>query len=606
MRRASPLALLLFALLLLASAGGTAEAQPTAISGVVTDGVAAVAGAFVCGMDRDASGRIAMATADCAVTDASGAFQVDTTLVADVGQVVAGAVGYRTVDVTVSSAAAVGVTIAVEPLSAPDNPNYTWWRPTGTAEDLGCGTCHTTIVDQWSTGRHAIAATDPLVLQLYDGTNAAGDPDVAPGYRLEHDDAGECGACHAATASWSEGQSVDLNEIPVEHSYGVYCESCHKVRSVTPGAGPGTLGSLEYWRPSYGDGLGGYAPFAFGPYPNVLAQSMLTSYAPLFRKADLCAGCHQYTNRQGVAVMDTFTDWQAVGNPETTVPCEGCHMKDIFGLRPGESMEWVVDDPVVREAGAQRRNPADVARHEVWGGIEYAPHALDLLMQADREDDEIVVNTTVMNIGANHRVPTGMPFREMLLVVSAVDDAGAPLERVDGPQVGARGGDLAAAAGRLYAKSLADAAGNLTFAFWDATDLLEDTRLATGAMDEAEFRFAAPAEGSAHVSAQLLYRRFSQLLADAKGWDMGEQELALEEETLDPEPPAPDGGTPDGGDAGPPDADAGPTSDFQEGCVCGSAPGLPGNGEGLVLAALPILTLLCLRGLLSGRRTSRG
>lgn len=574
-----------------------AFAQSVTVTGAVRDGDQPIAGALVCGMDWDADGRIAMRTADCAVTGEDGAYEIATTLVSDgssnFGQIVVGAEGYLTLDLMVPENETSDVLLEPVMLLGPDNEDYVWWQPHAEIDQIGCGTCHATIVAQWRTSRHAIATEDPWVFDLYDGTTEDGRTGVAPGYKLDHDDAGECGACHAATASWSLGETVDLHEIPEEHQYGVYCETCHKIREVDMDvAGPGTEGRITMWRPGYGNGAGGYAQFAFGPWPNVIQHAMLTSYSPLFRRPELCASCHQYENRQGVPVMDTFTDWLAVGDPQSTVPCQGCHMRDIYGAGGGEAMEWVVHDPHMRQMAAQRRDPADVGLHQIWGGIEYAQHALDLAMSVEQDGDEIVVETTTLNIGANHRVPTGMPFREMILVVSAQTEDGAPLELAEGPLVGPRGGELAGAAGRMFAKSLGDEAGNLTFAFWDATQTLEDTRLATGEEDRSTFRFTAPAAGGAvDVTARLLYRRASRLLADAKGWDVGEQEIGLAEDTIEVEGPAPDADAGPGADAGP----SGDGDDFQEGCAC-SAPASPAPAvPGLALLALVVIPLAARR-----------
>jgi len=313
------------------------------------------------------------------------------------------------------------------------------------------------------------------------------------------------------------------------------------------------------------------------------------------RKADLCAGCHQYTNRQGVPVMDTFTDWQAVGTPEATLPCQGCHMKDVFELVTDEEpMEWLVDDPMIRQMSAQRRDPNDVSRHEMWGGVQYAPHALDLTMTARLTGDDLLVRTSIVNVGANHRVPTGMPFREVILLVSAVAEDGAtPLALIDGPRVGSRGGDYASEPGKMFAKTLGDANGNMTFAFWDATELIEDTRLATGQTDSSEFHFRLPAAGgSVQVSARLVYHRFSQVLAQAKGWDMGELEMKRADKTVDLGAP-PDGGP--GADAGADEGgDAGPQGDFQQGCTCRTMPASPTGGRMAALASLPLLAILVL------------
>jgi hypothetical protein len=574
---------------------GPAAADTIVVSGAVTSEETSLAGAIVCGIDWDASGRVAMPPESCAVTDATGAFEVETTLVTDgrdwFGQITAGAPGYLTVDLYVPENETTDVPLTVVPVGGEDNPDYRWWPATG---DRGCGFCHGAIADQWLESRHSIAAVDPWVFDLYNGTDADGN-EAAPGYKLEHDDAGECGACHAATASWSAGEVVDLNEIPAEHRDGVFCETCHKILDVEPGAGPGVDGSITLWRPGsdFSDGQGGYWQFAFGPYPNVIGHSMLSSYSPLFRSARLCAGCHEYTNRNGVAVMETYSDWLAVGDPEETKPCEGCHMQDAFGIGV-EGMEWVVEDPHLRQMSAQRRDPEEIFRHEFFGGQQWAPFAMELLLEAEQQGDELVVRTTAINVGANHRVPTGMPFREILLsVVAEPATGGEPLELVSGPAIAPRGGDLAGTPGKVFAKSLGDESGALTFAFWDATQILEDNRLAPGERDESEFRFAIPGGMWASVTARLLYRRASQPLADAKGWDMEEQEIGHAEESV--ELTVEEGGV----DAG---SDASVEPDVQTGCACRQA-GAAGAGPGFWLVGL-VATLALLER--RARRRSAG
>ncbi|MBI2897859.1 MAG: hypothetical protein HYY06_30150 [Deltaproteobacteria bacterium] len=584
--------------LLLVPARALAQ-DTTEVSGTVTDANGPLAGAIVCGCDWDQDGRIAMARETCATTDESGAFSVETTLVSDgtdvFGQIMVGAPGHLTVDPYVLETETTGVEVELELLDAPDNPDYDWWRPIGRADGsvIGCGTCHGTIVDQWLESKHSIAADDPWVLDLYHGTDEDGEPS-GPGYRLDHDDTGPCGACHLATATWETGEVADFDELESIHLNGVFCETCHKIRSVTPRGGPGVDGSIELWRPSYGDAAGGWAQFAFGPYPNVTTHSMLTSYSPLFEGPEACVGCHEWENDNGVPVMDTYTDWMAVGDPADTKPCEGCHMQDTFGIG-ADPMEWLVDDPHMRQMSGQRRDPETVFLHQFFGGEQWAPFAMTLQAEAVQEGGELVVRTTTINTGANHRIPTGMPFREMILVIT-VEPAGGgdPLVLAAGPTIQARGGDLAGQPGKVFAKSLGDADGELTFAFWDATQTLEDTRLATGQADESEFRFTVTRDVSVEVTARIFYRRASQLLAEAKGWDTTDIEMTQVQQEVDLVAQGDDGGPgSDGGAEEPAEEDAGTCACRQVGAR--RALGVAPSGGLAVLFALALLARLARR-----------
>ncbi|MBI2896773.1 MAG: hypothetical protein HYY06_24665 [Deltaproteobacteria bacterium] len=540
-----------------------AQVGDETVTGTVTDGTDPIEGAIVCGMDWDQDGRVAMPEEDCTVTGPDGTFSVET-LFFDyqsdrIGQITAGADGFLNFDAFLTDEQLTDVPMELLPLDEPDNPDYAWWNPWGDDTIFGCRTCHISLADQWAESRHAIAAQDPWVLDMYNGTSEDGEDGVGPGYRLDHDDVGPCGGCHAATASWEEGGIVDMNEIPAEHRDGVYCETCHKISDVDPNGEGGVGGSITMWRPDprFEIEPGSYIQFAFGPYPNVLGHSMTSSYSPLFKTAQLCSGCHEWSNAQGVPVMDTYTDWLAVGNPEETAPCPRCHMHDNL-VEDFEPMEWAVDDGYtggepIRAMSAMRRDPDTVFRHDFYSGIKLAPYAMMITLEAEQEGNEVVVRTTTINVGANHRVPTGMPIREMILVVEVEPASGDPLTLASGPTIAPRGGDLAGAPGTVFAKSLGDEDGELTFAFWDATQTLEDTRLAPGEAREDEFRFAVDRAGEATVRARLLYRRASKLLADEKGWETEDQEIGLEEQSLELEYEAVDAGAPDAGTTEPDD-----------------------------------------------------
>jgi hypothetical protein len=75
---------------------------------------------------------------------------------------------------------------------------------------------------------------------------------------------------------------------------------------------------------------------------------------------------------------------------------------------------------------------------------------------------------------------------------------------------------LAGQPGRLYAKLLRDEQGRSPAPFWRAgADDPVDTRLTPGQVDRSRYLFPA---GLAHLRVRVLYRRFWEEVARAKGW----------------------------------------------------------------------------------------
>jgi hypothetical protein len=118
--------------------------------------------------------------------------------------------------------------------------------------------------------------------------------------------------------------------------------------------------------------------------------------------------------------------------------------------------------------------------------------------------------------------------RHLLLVVEALAADGRPLPPHSGPLLPREvGKDLAGRPGRLYAKVLRDFDGHSPVPFWRADPELLDTRLVPGRPDQMEWSFPA---GVHSLRVRLLYRRFWQHVADAKGWT--DNELVVADETV--------------------------------------------------------------------------
>src|SRR5262249_23105933 len=117
-----------------------------------------------------------------------------------------------------------------------------------------------------------------------------------------------------------------------------------------------------------------------------------------------------------------------------------------------------------------------------------------------------------------HRVPTGFPDRNLVVLLQAVDrdekivmplkDTGPLLPAIAGEKVSGK-------PGQLYAKVLKDFDGKSPVPFWRAAPEFTDTRLTPGELAKAEWLFPGSVQ-AIHVS--VLHRRFWPEVAEAKGW----------------------------------------------------------------------------------------
>jgi len=123
--------------------------------------------------------------------------------------------------------------------------------------------------------------------------------------------------------------------------------------------------------------------------------------------------------------------------------------------------------------------------------------------------------------------------RHLLLVLDALgkDDQRIP-PADDTPLLPPLAGkSYAGSAGRLYAKQLTDFDGHQPVPFWRARPEMEDTRLRPDTVDQATYQFGAGVE---RVRVLLLYRRFWEETAEAKGWP--DNEIVVVDQVLRPTP----------------------------------------------------------------------
>lgn len=429
--------------------------------------------------------------------------------------------------------------LELQPIPA-DNPDYTWQDPTphaGSKEH--CGTCHTTIYDEWNADAHARAAVNPLVLTLYNGTDVQGRPNVGAGYRLDWPDAGNCATCHAPIGAQNAQQ--DLNLLKGTEKTGVSCDFCHKVQDVKmdpqfPGAAQFVLR-----RPAEG------AKLIFGPVDDATFPGEIPdfSYSPLFGSSRMCAPCHE-GSFFGVPVYETVSEWSKSDYRQIGMECQSCHMSS-----DGRRVRFANADQ-----GGLARAPHTIGSHGMMGSDResFIRSAAALKVATELRGELLHVTVEVANVGAGHHLPTGQPMRHLLLAVSARDAASRPLRLLSGERIPVWGGDLAGEVGKAFAKVLLaaseyrqtnllvaerDRAADFPAPFWRKVRILSDNRIPARGADVSKYVFERPAAvGEVNVEARLIYRRAYPAMAEIKGWDVPDLLMKTAEATV-PAPAAP-------------------------------------------------------------------
>lgn len=462
------------------------------------------------------------------------------------------------------------ITITLKPHYTTDNLDYEWFSYKGIKGSASCAPCHTAY-PEWRADAHSQSATNPRFLSMYEGTDVQGhrspltrwgpngalppdptQPYYGPGYRLDYPNRpGNCAACHTPLASnldpsntcgWSgchtEWTAWASEEVPPgiyptnltgDAADGVGCDFCHKIGDVIldPNTGlpypdrPG-ISSMRLYRPPKGQQL------FFGTFDDVTRR---VTYLPLEEESAFCAPCHYGVFNAvdakygGVVIYNSYGEWldSPYSDPETGKTCQDCHMPTVD-----------YDYFVYPAMGGLHRDPNRIHNHYMPGASDkkLLQNAVTMTTTAQLRGDRILVEVRITNDKTGHHVPTGVPLRQVILVVQATDADGHPLPLRDGPVLPDWTGNYAGQPGRYYAKILKDEwTGEApTGAYWRPVSIVEDTRLPAFATDISRYTFTAPAKGQATIEARLVFRRAFQKLMEQKGWDV--PDILMEEEKI--------------------------------------------------------------------------
>ncbi len=286
-----------------------------------------------------------------------------------------------------------------------------------------CKTCHKEIYKQWKGSMHAnsTAFNDPIHGTFY--RNVVGDPGQE-GVKTKAGKFPVCIQCHAPNAAKDKKTKLDATPAYAE---GVNCVACHtlkKFKGTTAANGKMQLGMMAYEVSDVLQGSGRHSntklqklasagdAFGFGggeadqkPNPHLgeavtidgkTIQAMpMESNPTQLRSSDACMGCHdKRNNSHGVPLCATGDEYIA---SNAQVDCLSCHMPT---------------------------NDA-VADHSMGGGHDLGMLQRSVLFSMDsKKNGGNIMSTVTIKNKQPHTMPTGAPFRNIYVKISAYDKSG--------------------------------------------------------------------------------------------------------------------------------------------------------------------------------------
>lgn len=499
--------------------------------------VSAQAASSVSGIVVDANGPLAgttvrlRATEIKTTTDAEGRFTLAPIADGIEAEITAWRDGYYIASTHITPPTS-EITLTLRPYHQQDHPDYNWVSPVPGSSPGACGDCHPMILPQWKKNAHGQAISNPRFFSLYNGTNLSGSEQVGAGYQKDFPDtSGTCANCHAPGAAVDGYLTTNMNDHRDVVTSGIHCDYCHKVggvyidpatESVYPNS-PGVQGH-RVLRPPAGDDI------FFGPFDDIKDPD---TFLPVFDESQYCATCHQFSF-WGTPIYESYNEWLASPYAEVGVTCQTCHM------HPNGDSYFASPD-----VGGVEHPPESIPSHLQPGAsdVDLLQNSVTMELQIQQNIDTLEVTVTITNTGAGHHIPTDFPGRQMILLITAFDEEKRSLSQRSGPTIPNWGGAQAGLPGTAFAKLLRDVeTGDMpVVSYWKQVVIAEDNRIPASGSDSTTVTFALPPSVSVvEITAQLLFRRIFQNVADAKEWgvDDVEMETRLEQVTLHPRFPS--------------------------------------------------------------------
>jgi len=387
-----------------------------------------------------------------------------------------------------------------------------------------CEGCHSELFKQWSGSMHSKAFADPL---WRSASKLFFKEAVTSGEILEMK---ACVKCHTplgfrSYSITSPGDDYDhLAALPAQ---GIFCNWCHNISEVKH------LGDGGY---DVEPGGGDTDPATMlGPLKDADSPYHPSQYSELHTKSEFCGLCHNVSHAANrLPIEQTYTEWKNspynTGDPETTVHCQDCHMRQRPGVPATGKTERPDNPGKACDMGPEREHVwthyfagANTVTTRLLGNDQHAQLALErlqnaadleLLRNAEYKKNEVAgFRIKVINSGAGHYLPTGLTeVRQMWLHIRVTDASGKVLYRSgDVDETGTIDQNAV-----LYHTELGSKDGASVNNVAKADRILYDLRIPPKGYLLQNFSFSIPdsAVSPLRVEATLKYRSASQALAN--------------------------------------------------------------------------------------------
>ncbi|MEO5331393.1 MAG: hypothetical protein H7839_05165 [Magnetococcus sp. YQC-5] len=349
-----------------------------------------------------------------------------------------------------------------------------------------CGACHQEIYQQWQNSMHAksSALKDPIHAGMY--KMLIGDP-TQEGLQDKAGNYPACLQCHAPIAARDGKTKLDAQP---NYGDGVTCVACHtmtRYSGVKTPDGKLRIGAkaYEFSTDALQGGNGAWAGKEPTPSPGSGKPDPTSNPFPhaanpqLFKSSDACLGCHeQLNNPHGVAIC-TIGDILTGTGPVPT--CQSCHMPVVNGH----------------------------TNHALVGGHDPAQLRRGVILTVAAKTGEKGIQAVVdITNKLAHTYPTGAPFRNVILKMTALDAAGQVIWQ------NFKENPMSEDPKAVLMLKLTDNEGKPAMPMM-ATKVAADSRLQPG--EKRTLEYLIPVQGVKRVRAELMYNLVSKMLQEKMG-----------------------------------------------------------------------------------------
>jgi hypothetical protein len=370
-------------------------------------------------------------------------------------------------------------------------------RVVGTTEywpSSACRDCHYGIFAQYEKSMHSRSFSNPVFQAQYFG-ELLPRTEAEPGLVEE---AESCTACHAPVAYARLKKHVTPEDRLVPPMSEVACDFCHSITGCEgdePGDGNYKADSVVERK--------------LGPFRT--ATKWHHMYSEFHTKSEFCGVCHNDSNRHGLRIKSTYTEWKESSFAQEGIQCQDCHMNVQGFLTAGRP---VYEDGRAARLGFRlspyRRRlythgfPGAHSRSQVEGAMTVTVEAEQSVASPG---DEVAVHVYVDNARSGHKMPTGSADLRLLwlelrayigddgypVTVSSVSNGPAAYD-VTGEEGSDRQflGEAMPGGNRIYRAVFVDMAGEQTLYSHDASEIIFDNRLNAGEVRKETYRFTIP------------------------------------------------------------------------------------------------------------------